>query len=266
MARSCSLGSGSLARLALVTDELSTCPHCGLRAHQVIATPRIVVEHDDESDVWIIGDDEDWFRPAGDSIVPTPHRQQDESAWMWEQYVSHAPWQVALCAACKHVSFRRHGMLIFPEAADTVAPPHPDMPERAASLYREAAAVLSGSRRAAAALARASLESLLKDVDETPEARRDLNTRIGELRAKINTGLWKVLTALRVVGNDALHGSDDDLIAVYLRTEDADLAETFFAAINELVEELITRPNKAEELYALIPEAKRAAAERVAGK
>lgn len=128
----------------------------------------------------------------------------------------------------------------------------------------EAAQVLPHSRRAAAALARASLEAFLREADTEP-GRKNLQVRIGELKAQINPALWKVLTALRVVGNDSLHGDSDELIALYLHGEPAEVVEPFFSAINALVEELITQPRKADELYGLIPITKREAAERTDG-
>ncbi|MFD6053345.1 DUF4145 domain-containing protein [Agromyces sp. NPDC060279] len=169
-------------------------------------------------------------------------------------------WSATVCTACDAPSVWRGETLVHP--ADSTAPaPHPDMPEPVRELYGEASLVLPYSRRAAAALARASLEALLRELEESG-SRKNLQTRIGELQDKINPALWKVLTALRVVGNDALHGDQDDLVVLYLSGEPAEVVEPFFGAINQLVEELITQPRKAEELYALIPDAKREAAER----
>lgn len=135
------------------------------------------------------------------------------------------------------------------------------MPPTARGLYGEAAAVMSGSRRAAAALARAALEAVLKETDTTG-VRKNLQTRVGELQGQIAEPLWQVLTALRIVGNDSLHDGDDGLIAVYMNDEDGAVADSFFGAINALVETLITQPAKARELYAQLSPEKRAAAER----
>lgn len=172
-------------------------------------------------------------------------------------------WTTTVCASCNVPSVWRGNQLIFP--LDSQAPPpHPDMPPAALELYMEAAQVLPHSRRAAAALARASLEAFLREADTEP-GRKNLQVRIGELKAQINPALWKVLTALRVVGNDSLHGDSDELIALYLHGEPAEVVEPFFSAINALVEELITQPRKADELYGLIPITKREAAERTDG-
>jgi hypothetical protein len=142
---------------------------------------------------------------------------------------------------------------------------HPDVPTAAAELYEEARLVLMDSRRAAAALARASLESLLKHLDGAGE-QKNLQRRIGDLQGKVNESLWRVLTAIRVVGNDALHDEDEELVVMYLTGDASSIVEPLFGAINALVEELITLPRRAEELYAMIPQSKRESAERARTK
>lgn len=169
-------------------------------------------------------------------------------------------WFATLCVSCNSPSVWRDGSLVFPRTS-TAPRPHVDMPDDAKALYEEARAVLVDSRRAAAALARAALEAFLKSRDEQP-SHRNLQVRVGELKDRISGSLWQVLTALRIVGNDALHGGEDGLVYLYLSNEDADMAEAFFGALNQLVEELVTVPQRAAELYGMIPEAKREAAER----
>ncbi|WP_262000938.1 DUF4145 domain-containing protein [Microbacterium sp. Mcb102] len=236
-------------------------PHCGKQAHQLIVTPRLLVESGSDSEAWAFVDEPDWFVPSGASVVAADWRTESEGDQMWDPYIPGVQWQATLCAACKRMSLWREAQMIFPRTTRAAVAAHPDMPETAAVLFNEAAAVLDGSRRAAAALGRAALEALLKAVDESG-AKRDLNKRIGELSGRINPALWKVLTALRVVGNDALHSEDGDLVALYLHQEQGELAETFLQAINELVEELVTRPKRSEEIYAMLPASKRDAAER----
>ncbi|MEU4015814.1 DUF4145 domain-containing protein [Microbacterium sp. NPDC028030] len=241
--------------------QSGVCPHCGKVAHQVLATPRILVDTGSESEAYALVDEEGWFVAQGASVTEADWRRHTEQGEMWTPHLPDAVWQTALCAACQRLSLWRQGVLIFPRVTRGAVAAHPDMPETAAALFNEASSVLAGSRRAAAALGRASLEALLKAVDQNP-ARRDLNTRIGELHGQINTSLWQVLTALRVVGNDALHSEDGDLVALYLSDDAGELAEMFLAAINELVEELVTRPKRSAEIYAMLPESKRQAAER----
>ncbi|WP_396658388.1 DUF4145 domain-containing protein [Microbacterium sp.] len=170
-------------------------------------------------------------------------------------------WHGTLCVSCSRSAVWRDSALMFPLTGGNVARPHPDMPEEARELYEEAVAVLPRSRRAAAALARAALESLLKELAPAG-GKPNLQARIAELRDQINPSLWKVLTALRVVGNDALHGDTDDLIIMYLNGEMSETVEPFFEAINSLVEQLLTQPRVASEIYERIPAPKREAAER----
>jgi len=243
--------------------QSGACPFCGKMAHQILATPRILANEGTEANA--LADDEGWFVAKGASVVAADWRNAAEADVMWDQHIANAVWQAALCAACKRVSVWREGTLMFPRTSRGVVAAHRDMPDAAATLFNEAGAVLDGSRRAAAALGRAALEALLKSVDDIG-TKRDLNTRIGDLRERISPALWQVLTALRVVGNDALHSEDGELVALYLHDEDSELAETFLRAINELVEELITRPKRAEEIYAMLPESKREAAERAGSK
>jgi hypothetical protein len=124
--------------------------------------------------------------------------------------------------------------------------PHEDMPESVRELYNEARAVVGISRRAGAALARGSLERLLKTLD--PDAGRvNLDERIARMGERVSAPLWQLLTALRHIGNKSLHVDDepDEAVTVFLGDEDAGISELLFAAVNDLVDELITRPKRA---------------------
>jgi hypothetical protein len=156
----------------------------------------------------------------------------------------------------------RGSKLMFP-LTSSVDAPHPDMPADAAELYEEARAVLPHSRRAAAALARASLERFLREFENAPPKQR-LDELIASLSGRIPEPLWKLLTALRVVGNDSLHSDTDELVVLYLDGGESEVIEPLFGAINSLVEQLITLPAKADALYGMIPQAKRDDAERKA--
>lgn len=155
--------------------------------------------------------------------------------------------------------------MVYPMGS-TVPRAHPDMPVDVAELYEEARNVLPISRRASAALARATLERLLRNIEDGTKDER-LDELIARLSGRVTAPLWKLLTALRVVGNDTLHGSGtEDLVALYLEGDASEVAEPFFGAINSVVEELITQPAAAEALYSLLPETKRAEAERKASR
>jgi hypothetical protein len=171
-------------------------------------------------------------------------------------------WSSSTCAACLASTVWRDDEVVYPRSSP-IPPAHADMPTDAATLYEEARQVFPHSRRASAALARATLELLLREHTQDQDTR--LDGLIANLHGQVQESLWKFLTAIRVVGNDVLHGGvDEGLVVVYLDGESDEVAEPLFAAINSLVEQLITQPRKADELYMRLPEGKRAEAERKA--
>ncbi|WP_231567039.1 DUF4145 domain-containing protein [Frigoribacterium sp. MEB024] len=156
--------------------------------------------------------------------------------------------------------------MIWPREADGPLA-HRDMPANVRELYEEARLVAPLSRRASAALARASLERLLRTLDDEAPAKARLDERIARLAPKVSSALARNLTVLRYIGNDALHGTDEEaeLVALYLdASSEAGIADVIFSAINELVDELITKPAEAERLFMQLPEGVRTAAERKA--
>lgn len=103
----------------------------------------------------------------------------------------------------------------------------------------------------------------MRELDVESAGKR-LDELIAELRTKIGETLWQLLTALRIVGNDALHSGSGDLVVLFLNSDRDVVVEPLFGAINEIVEQVITQPKKARELYEMIPEGKRVAAEKKA--
>jgi hypothetical protein len=71
------------------------------------------------------------------------------------------PWFQAQCRACKKFHTWRRNRLIYPQAS-TVPLARAEMPDAAKALYLEAREVVAVSKRAGLALARSTLELLLK--------------------------------------------------------------------------------------------------------
>jgi hypothetical protein len=145
------------------------------------------------------------------------------------------------------------------------------MPQIPRELYEEAALVMQVSRRAGAAMARATLERLLIDLDpmDTPRPPA-LDERIIHVTARVSSALEPALTVIRHAGNKALHVADapDDTLVLVLDEEDEGIVELLFSAINDLVDELVTKPNARQRLLNTVPasvieaiERKKAAAE-----
>jgi len=136
------------------------------------------------------------------------------------------------------------------------------MPEDARELYDEARAVLAVSQRAGAALARATLERLLRSLD--PEAGKvDLASRIERIMPKVSSSLAQMLTVVRHVGNKSLHVEDDpdEATVLVLSDEQAEVSGLLFESINALVDELVTKKKVAEAIYSKLPAGVRAKVE-----
>lgn len=143
-----------------------------------------------------------------------------------------------------------------------------NMPDDVRELYEEARAVVGLSRRAGAALARATLERLLRGQYPDVKSNARLEDLILRAEQDVSSGLIDLLTLIRHVGNKSLHVADvpDDAVVMVMAPEQTELAEVLFAAINELVDELITKPQRNARLGALIPDGVRETIERKRAK
>lgn len=158
----------------------------------------------------------------------------------------------SICHNCSQYAIWREEERIFPRALP-FPDPNDDMCEDVKKLYREAAAVHGDSPRASAALLRLCLEELCRQLGEHGK----LNTSIGNLVAMgLNDNIRQALDYCRITGNSAVH--DAGKIDV---TEDPQVTPTMFFLINDIANDLITRPRQMNERYRSLPEAKRRAIE-----
>ncbi|MFJ2279744.1 DUF4145 domain-containing protein [Pseudomonas sp. NPDC087803] len=176
---------------------------------------------------------------------------------------AHMIWQQATrdiftaeCAGCNKRSIWRHftksqgigfvrcGEMLYPIA--TLAPQHhPDLPEHIKSDYEEARLICAQSPRAAAALLRLCVQKLCNHL---LEKEGDINTQIGEL---VQNGLpvkvQKALDSVRVIGNESVHPGTMDL------NDTPELAIVLFRLVNLIVQNCITDPNEADEIFDGLP-------------
>lgn len=166
-----------------------------------------------------------------------------------------ALWKAALCKRCGKPSIWRDGQMLYPLQRLGDAP-HELMPEPVRELYEEAAAVAMVSRRAGAALARATVERLLKHLD--PDAKQaNLETRIERISQRVSTPLGQQLDIVRIAGNGAVHPKDepDEIVVIALSDEDGPaLLELLLDTANQLVDELIARPARTQNLWDRLPQ------------
>jgi hypothetical protein len=85
------------------------------------------------------------------------------------------------------------------------------------------------------------------------EPGKSLNDDIGALVKKgLDPHMQQALDIVRVVGNNAVHPGQIDL------RDDRDAALKLFELVNEIAQELITRPRRMEKLYKhVVPESDR---------
>ncbi|PWW04221.1 uncharacterized protein DUF4145 [Hoeflea marina] len=155
------------------------------------------------------------------------------------------------CLACSAKSLWFEKRLVVPEQSFVEALPE-DLPAEFIRDFEEAAAISARSPRAAAALLRMCVEALCKDL----AGRSKFDQAIGELeRQGIPTEISIALDVVRSNGNEVLHagklyGDDDDHTVRML-----------FDIVRSIVNWAITQKRNLAQLYAEIPDTKRAASE-----
>lgn len=169
-------------------------------------------------------------------------------------------WRTAQCGACYNWSIWRNGMMVHPQPR-LGRPAHDDMPEDVKELYEEASAVSRVSRRAGAAMARVVVERLIKQIDDEAPSNANLAARISRLQGRVSTPLGQMLDVVRVSGNTAVHVDDNPseiAVMVLNDTEGPELVALLLEVANDLVDELITRPRRSQDLHSRLPESVRA--------
>ncbi|MDI2029855.1 DUF4145 domain-containing protein [Saccharopolyspora sp. TS4A08] len=204
------------------------CPHCDVYASQDWGTLTTLIRN-------------------------APHRVEEKQL---PDGQSREMWSAATCRQCGKVSIWRESQMIFP-LSRVGGPPHEAMPESVREIYEEARAVAAVSRRAGAGLARAALERVMKELDPQAPKKTSLEQRVDRLASKVPSHLTQLLDVVRYTGNGALHPDDEPGELVVLALDDEEgpaLLELFLEAVNQLVDELITKPDRANSLFNKLPE------------
>lgn len=203
---------------------------------------------------------EPWFRELEEAAdlddQDAPWNQPNPFVEQPDPWVVDGIWAAARCAVCNALTIWRHATIVYPGVKGAPAA-HPDMPLTAAQLYEEARSVVAMSRRAGAAMARATLERLLRDLDPEATSNLPLDRRIERILSQVSSGLGKVLDVIRHAGNKSVHVAEnfeDGVLVLILDEEDEAIVEVLFSAINQLVDELVTRPRQYDELFEKLPE------------
>jgi len=144
------------------------------------------------------------------------------------------------------------GRLVYPVGIGPVA--NDDLPPDIRVDYDEARSIAAQSPRAAAALLRLAIDKLTARL--APEhADKRLFDRIGAMvGAGLGPSAQLMLDYVRLVGNGAVH----ERVDIPATPEQVAI---LFGLLNDLCDQLLTRPRKLAELWATVPESQRTAAE-----
>lgn len=154
---------------------------------------------------------------------------------------------VCHCNHCSKYSLWVNYKMIYPNQT-LVDFPNADLPDDIKVDYLEAASILIQSPRGASAILRLSIEKLVNYLNAEG---KDLNAKIGFLvsNKNLNPKIQKSLDLVRVIGNNAVHPGQIDLI------DDQSTAEKLFRLVNIIAKEMITEPQEVDALFdELIPE------------
>lgn len=154
------------------------------------------------------------------------------------------------CYNCHKIAVWVYDRLLFPPARSG-QPANPDIPDHIRRDYEEAQSIVTLSARGAAALLRLCVQKLCIHLGEKG---KNIDDDIASLVAKgLNPVVQKSLDVVRVIGNEAVHPGTLDL------KDDQDTANTLFALVNLIVDQMITHPKTVDEMFAKLPESKKAA-------
>lgn len=185
--------------------------------------------------------DQRWYKVDVYHDIPGVQRNMQDGPYL----------RVSSCAACNHYIIWRDDRPIFPHIALAILA-HEDLPAELLADYEEAQAVASISPRAAAALLRTLIDRLTKILLEYRNlpTSGDLNARIGRLvKNGLDVDVQAGLDVLRLAGNNALH--PEELASLLVPTTPEEAA-VLFETVNEIVEDMITRPRRRRDLAARI--------------
>jgi len=165
--------------------------------------------------------------------------------------------KAATCVHCHRYSLWFNGIMVYPDF-EGVQPPNQDLREDIQADYQEAASILQKSPRGATALLRLVIQKLCKELGEEG---KNINADIKSLVSKgLPAAVQKSLDVVRVIGNDAVHPGQIDLL------DDIETAKALFKLVNLIAEKMITEPKEVEEIYNSLPEDKKQQIEERDGK
>lgn len=161
---------------------------------------------------------------------------------------------VSRCHQCLRAAIWVGDQLAFPEPKFVPIEPNPDLDEDIQRDFNEARDIALASPRGAAALLRLAVQKLCEQLGGSGGS---INDDIAAMVAKgLNPMIKQALDAVRVIGNEQVHGGTLDL------RDDIDTVVSLFHLVNLIATEMITRPKEVQAVYDKLPQDKRDAIEK----
>ncbi len=155
---------------------------------------------------------------------------------------------LSYCQNCNNYMIWRKEEMIHPLGKPP--PSNEGLPEDIKEIYEEAGEVKSISLKSAAALLRLALEKLLEHLEVEGDRLYD---KIGNLveEGEVNPELQQMMDTVRITGNEAVHQG------TIILDENPENVDILFFMINEITDEMITKPKKIEDVYEKLPDRKK---------
>lgn len=170
-------------------------------------------------------------------------------------YVRGEKVEFSICAKCKQPTIWIEKKAVYPFTGSFPLA-NSDLPKKVMDLYEEASSIANQSPRAACALLRLAIELLLKELGETGTINEGIKNLV---KKRIDVRVQKALDVVRVTGNNAVHPGE-------IVIDDNTDVQMLFNLINFIGEELITKPNRVDEMFNNLPEKDKKTIEKRDGK
>ena len=174
---------------------------------------------------------------------------RDDRSWgMNPIHIKSVTVEVSTCVHCENPTFWLDEKIIYPPR-HAAPPANNDLPDSVKVVYDEASDSANQSPRAACALLRLAIETLLKELGETGS----INDGVQNLVKKgLDVRVQQSLDIVRVTGNNAVHPGE-------IVFDDTTNVHTLFQLINIIAEVLITQPKQIQATFNNLPEGARKA-------
>lgn len=217
-------------------EKAFNCPRCGVLAPQLWYG----IDKTKNNSVEIEDIDLDISRVIGGTAITFASETEPTYRHPW--YLN-----ISVCQHCFEYTVWENQSIIYPFETD-LPEPHEDMMNDVKGIYQEAALIYQHSPRAAAALLRLAIETMIPQLEEYEIKKSSLNNMIGQLVKKdIPEHIQQGLDAIRIYGNEGIHAGEIVL------NDDHEIVEYLFDLINYMTEELITKKKKLKSFYSKLP-------------